>query len=98
MGRKPIGDKPMTPVERQRRRRERLGIGGPWLRSRQPWNNVLADSRRESSAITEIEAWLEYGDKEAVTKWLALWLSGRDDLAELLNDIAAAARAYDDEA
>ena len=32
MSRKPLGERPMTPAERQRRRRQRLGLDGPTIR------------------------------------------------------------------
>src|SRR5258705_13178283 len=77
MGRPPIGKKAMTAAERQRKRRERLGIGGPYLRYRRPWDDTLPKTRREMNATENLEAWLGYGDKDDVTEWLNDALEGR---------------------
>jgi hypothetical protein len=83
----------MSDAERQHRRRERLGIDGPCLQAHRPWSGVLSDSRRESEAIHAIEWWLEEGDMDAVTEWLANHLAMRDDESEeVLKMLAAKVR------
>lgn len=83
MGRKPIGERAMTAAERQQKRRQQLGIGGPWLPTWRPWDGARSDNRAETDTIERIEDWLQYGDREAVTKWLASCLASRGDLDEL---------------
>jgi hypothetical protein len=96
MGRHPIGERAMTAAERQQKHRERLGIGGPWLPGWRPWDGERSTSRRETETIERIEQWLQYGDKGAVTEWLAFSLSGRfdedlDDILETVRRLAAEA-------
>jgi hypothetical protein len=69
MGRRPSGERAMT-AERQRKRRERLGIGGPVFAATRPWDGTLSDTRRETETIERITDWLENGDINAVTEWL----------------------------
>jgi hypothetical protein len=97
MGRKSIGEKAMDAAERQRRRRERLGIGGPWFKARRPWDGTLSDNRRESETIDAIEHWLQYGDNNTVTQWLVFNLSGRDDADALVKGLVPALREYEEQ-
>ena len=83
MGRKPIGERAMTAAERQEKSRQQLGIGGPWLPTWRPWDGARSDNRVETDTIERIEDWLQYGDRDAVTKWLASCLASRGDLDEL---------------
>lgn len=68
----------MTDAERQRNSRWRRGIGGPVLPAWRPWDGERAN-RQETKVIDEIENFLQYGDIESVTKWLAHFLVGRDE-------------------
>jgi len=73
----------MTEAERQRRRRERLARRLP---TRRPWDDAPSDNRRETETIDAIENWLEYGDEEAVIKWLASLLVSRGDDVDVVLD------------
>jgi hypothetical protein len=84
MGRKPIGEHAMTAAKLQLKRRQQLGIGGgPWLPTWRPWDGARSDNRAETDAIERIKDWLQYGDRDAVSKWLASCLASRGDLDEL---------------
>lgn len=91
MGRKPIGKRPMTAAERQRKSRAERGIGeAGWLPATRPWDGTKARNRHESDAIDRIFVWLEKGDREAVTKWVAYHLAHRRDSRDILKMIALA--------
>lgn len=87
MGRRPIGDRPMTDAERQRRSRAKTDaqheawMAGhlanmPWT----PWATYL-----EIVGVNELKYWLEIGPREEVAKWLATHISKRDDQKALLD-------------
>lgn len=71
MGRRPIGKTAMTDAERQRRRRERLGIGGSYIPGWLPWDASQRLDRGKTSLLDDLGTWLEEGDAKAVAKWLA---------------------------
>jgi hypothetical protein len=81
MGRRPIGKTAMTDAERQRRRRERLGIGGPYLPNFVPWDqSIEKNGRRDESLIPDravsrfidqLNEWIEGGNIKQVARWLA---------------------------
>jgi hypothetical protein len=77
MLRKPIGDRAMTPAERQTRCRAIHGIGVP-LRATQPWDSTQSAHRLSTIAILAIEKWLADGEDAAVITWLAAHLANRD--------------------
>jgi len=66
MPRKPIGDKAMSPAERQRRHRLRLAGGEPVVRYRNPADHRSRAERWRDAVRTLIELQAEYQD----------WLNG----------------------
>ena len=42
MNTRSTGERAMTNEERQRKRRQQLGIGGPWLPCTRPWDGTLS--------------------------------------------------------
>jgi len=94
MGRRPIGRVAMTAAERQRKRRERLGIGGLYLPNFLPWDQSLLDGgvrdpdlipdRAVSRFLDQLEHWMDYGETEQVGRWLWLRAGHRWDELDAL--------------
>jgi hypothetical protein len=73
----------MTAAERQRQRRKRLGIGGPWLLNRCPWEKGTLTKPAESKVIDRLNVWLQYGDPGEVGAWLGFYVDDRERLDKI---------------
>jgi hypothetical protein len=74
MGRPSIGDKPMTPAERQRRRRERLKEDAPLLKLVRVWKSLSKKQRpRFLRALRAETMLLKAARREAKELQLAEW-------------------------
>jgi hypothetical protein len=74
----------MTAAERQRRRRKRLGIGGPWLPAHYPWDSgTPAATAAESKIIDRLTVWLTYGDAREIGAWLGFCVDDRERLDKI---------------